>query len=280
MLALALAAGSVAGCVSHAGNIDLAVDPSDPCGPQRAALSQSRTYFSDQIVAGAARGALGGALGGALIGGAAGGGRGALIGLVAGAAAGGLAGGTAAYYNTMSERYHDTATLARGINADLQKESQEMDHVNASFARLRECRFGVAQQVKYQVRSGQIPREAAMATLSFERQMFAQEIQVARTYGVNMQKRDDEFREVANRLQKQDPTYTPPPPEAPPPDNTAVRHRRPPPPKPLTPTQQVVTNATESIPEKRTAYVASVDDAEKRSQVAFNIDQAGTGGAS
>jgi uncharacterized protein YcfJ len=274
LLALVLAAGSLAGCASHAGNIDLAVDPSDPCGPQRAALSESRTFFSDQIAVGAAKGALAGGLVGALAGGAAGGGRGALIGLVAGAAAGGIAGGTAAYYNTMSERYHDQATLARGINQDLARESQEMDHVNASFARLRECRFGVAQQVKYQVRSGQIPREAAISTLGYQRQMFDQEIQVARAYGVSMQKRDDEFRTAAVNLQKQDPNYTPPPP---PPPNRVARHR---PPPPLTPTQQVVTNATESIPEKRTAYVASVDDAARRSQVAFNVDQPGTGGAS
>ncbi len=271
LLALLFAAGGVAGCASHAGNIELAVDPSDPCGPQRAALSESRTYFQDQIIAGAIQGGATGAIGGALIGGLTGGGSGALRGALAGGAAGAIVGGTSAYYHTMEERYHDSAELARGINADLARESEQMDHVNASFARLRECRFAIAQQVKYAVRSGQIPRESAVATLSYQRQMFVQEIQVARAYGVSMQKRDDEFRSAAITLQKQDPNYAPPPPP-----NTVARRR----PRPLTPTQQVVTNATESIPEKRTAFVASVDNAEKRSQVAFNIDQPGTGGTS
>lgn len=269
LVAIGFATSLLSGCAGQ-GAAQLPVDPSDPCGQDRAALAQSRTYFTDQIVTGAVTGGAIGAIGGALIGAATGGGRGAAIGALAGGATGALVGGSAAYYNTMQERYQDTATLARGINADLQRESAEMDHVNASFARLRECRFSVAQRIKYEVRTGRMSRDAAVSALAFQRGMFAQEIQVARSYGVNMAKRDEQFATAANQLQQQG-GYTPP--------STGGRSTRYHHPAP-TLTQQVVTNATESIPEKRTAFVDSVDQAEQRSKVAFNLDAAGTGGAS
>jgi hypothetical protein len=280
LLALGFSAGDLGGCASHSGNIALAIDPSDPCGQLRNDLSQSRTYFTDQIVTGAVTGGALGAIGGALIGGATGGGRGALAGALVGGAAGAIAGGASAYYSTMADRYHDQATLARSINSDLDRESAQMDHVNATFARLRECRFGVAQQVKYQVRTGQVPRSAAISTLDFQRTMFTQEIEVARAYGVNMQKRDDEFRVAAEKLNgpsgssygSSGGTYTTGAYTTAGGPGNGPRRR----PSPASsPTQQVVTNATETIPEKRRSFVASVDDASKRSQVAFNIDAAG-----
>jgi hypothetical protein len=259
LMVFSLAASPLAGCAPGQGNIALGVDASDPCGQQRADFSQSKTYFTDQIVAGATTGGVLGAVGGALIGGASGGSRGALIGALAGGAAGAVAGGASAYYSTMADRYADQATLARSINNDLDREAAQMDHVNAAFARLRECRFTVAQQTKAAVRMGQMPRAAAVATLDYQRQLFAQEIEVARAYGVNMQKRDDEFRVAAEQVQKSDPAYAPPRPRAP----------------ALTPAQQVVASATETIPEKRRSFSASVDDAARRSQTAFNIDAAG-----
>jgi hypothetical protein len=274
-IALGFATGQLAGCTNvGGGNVELAVDPGDPCGQYRAQFAQSKTFFTDQIVSGAVTGGAVGALGGALIGGLTGGGRGALIGALAGGAAGAIAGGTSAYYQNMQQHAHDQSELARGINSDLDREITELDHVNATFASLRECRFNVAQQVKYQVRTGQISRPAAVTTLDFERRMFDQEIAVARQYGATMQKRDDQFQVAADNLAKNDPNYVPPP-------NTAVvtttrtthvttTHRTAQ--APLTPSQQAVASATQTIPEKRSSFTQSVDDAATKSQVAFNLD--------
>ncbi|HKM63831.1 MAG TPA: hypothetical protein VJY39_15205, partial [Acidisphaera sp.] len=40
----------------------------------------------------------------------------------------------------------------------------------------------------------------------------------------------------------------------------------------LTPTQQAVASATQTIPEKRSSFAQSVDQAAQKSQVAFNLD--------
>src|SRR3954462_14435339 len=123
----------------------LAYDPTDPCASERAAFASSKTYFQDKVATGAATGAAVGAGLGALTGLAATGNlRGALIGGLAGGAAGGIAGGTSAYYNTLAERARDQNELAYAMNQDLAREGQEIDHTTATFARLRECRFGQA----------------------------------------------------------------------------------------------------------------------------------------
>jgi len=274
LIALGFATAQLGGCTNvGGGNVELAVDPGDPCGQYRAQFAQSKTFFTDQIVSGAVTGGAVGAVGGALIGGLTGGGRGALIGALAGGAAGALAGGTSAYYQNMQQHARDQSELARGINSDLDREITELDHVNATFAQLRECRFSAAQQIKYQVRTGQMSRPAAVAALDFERRMFDQEIAVARQYGATMQKRDDQFQVAADNLAKSDPNYVPPPSYATATTTRTTRtttHRTTS--ASLTPTQQAVASATQTIPEKRSSFAQSVDQAAQKSQVAFNLD--------
>jgi outer membrane lipoprotein SlyB len=284
LMAVTLAAGQLAGCANQGGNVQLVVDPADPCGQQRAALGEARTHFQDEIVAGAVQGGVMGAVGGALLGGLTGGGRGAIQGALLGGATGALVGGTSAYYKAKAEQYHDQITLARSMNADLQTESTEMDHVNASFARLRSCRFRVARDIKIQMRAGQVQRDAAIQTLEYQHRMFDQEIQVARSYGVNMEKRDNEYIAAANDLARNDPSYaassggTAAASTATATTTTSSTHHTTAKPAASSGTQQVLTNATETIPEKRKAFVSSVDDAAKSSQVAFNVDSPAQGG--
>lgn len=264
--ALGLAASTLTGCAAGAiggltplGDMvmsalrDLKVDPADSCGTQRAAFAEARSFFTKRIVEGAI---IGGLVGGAAIGAMTGGvGTGVLIGTGAGAALGGIYG----YYSTMSEKYKEQETLARAINADLTRESQQIDRTTATFARLRECRFAQANSIKARIHTGRIPREAGQTALKYQADRFGAEMRLARHYGVNMQKCGDEFRDAAENLQRKDPALT------------ATRRGR-------TQGHQVLARATETVPEKRSGFVAAVNNAEQRSKVAFSLD--GTASAS
>lgn len=113
---------------------ELKIDPNDSCALERTQFADARNFFTARIAEGAIIGGAAGAAGGALIGAMTGNaGAGALIGLGAGA----LAGGAYGYYSTMNERYKDQETMARAINADLAKETEQIDRTTATFARLR-----------------------------------------------------------------------------------------------------------------------------------------------
>ena len=273
LLALTLAGASLTGCAGGPGGginsgSQLAAAPGDPCGNDRVAFGRSQTYFSDRIATGAITGGAIGAGTGALIGGLAGGWRGAGIGALAGLATGAVAGGVSSYYSTMAERYQDQETLAQAINSDLQRESQEMDHVIATFARLRECRLNVARSVRQQVRAQAMPRQVAREQLIYQRDQFQQELALADTYRINMGKRDQEFQSAAQSL---DQRYQAAPggggyAQATPGRATSS-------PRVAAPqARQVVVAATETVPEKRGAFANSITAARAESQAAFNVD--------
>jgi len=231
---------------------DLKVDPADSCGTQRAAFAEAKSFFTERVVEGAVMGGLIGAAGGAAIGAMTGGvGTGALI----GAGAGTITGAMYGYWSTMNEQHKDRETLARAINADLSKEGQQIDRTTATFARLRECRFAQATTIKANLRAGRMDRAAAQTALKYQSDRFNEEMRLARHYGVNMQKRGDEFREAAENLQRQDPSLT----------TAAPRRNR-------SQGQQVMAAATETVPEKRSSFVSTINSAEQRSKVAFNLD--------
>ena len=237
---------------------ELKIDPNDSCALERTQFADARNFFTARIAEGAILGGAAGAAGGALIGAMTGGvGTGALIGLGAGA----LAGGAYGYYSTMNERYKDQETMARAINADLTKETQQIDRTTATLARLRECRFAKAGSIKAQSRSGRLSRPEAEVQLKYHAARFNEELALARGYGVNMQKRGDEFRDAAEHLQRNDPALA----------ATSGRAQR-----GGTPAQRVVASATETIPEKRSSFIAQVNNAEARGKVAFNLDGANT----
>lgn len=257
------AAGMLAGGLTPLGEQllsstrELKIDPNDSCGLERTQFADARNFFTARIAEGAILGGAAGAAGGALIGAMTGGvATGALIGLGAGA----LAGGAYGYYSTMSERYKDQETMARAINADLTKETQQIDRTTATFARLRECRFAKAASIKAQSRSGRLSRAEAEVQLKYHAARFNEELALARGYGVNMQKRGDEFRDAAERLQRNDPALA-----------ASGRAQR-----SGTPAQRVVASATETVPEKRSSFIAQVNNAEARGKVAFNLDGANT----
>jgi hypothetical protein len=253
MVAVSLLGGCAGGGISTPGQ--LAVAPGDPCGPERQAFGQSQTYFTDKIVTGAVTGGAVGAAGGALIGGLTGGLRGMAIGALIGAGAGATAGAVTSYYGTMAERYQDQDTLARAINADLTRESQETEHVTATFARVRECRLAHAVGIRQQVRARTMDRAVARDQLNWQRDRFTEELALADQYRVAMQRRDEEFQAAAQALDKSQAA----PSSAP---RTAA----------APPTRQVVVAATETVPEKRSAFAASIASARTQGQAAFNLD--------
>lgn len=267
VLALALMGGALTGCAGGPGGginsgSELSAVPGDPCGQQRYEFGRSQTYFSDKIATGAITGGAIGAGTGALIGGLAGGWRGAGIGAVAGLATGAIAGGVNSYYSTMAERYQDQATLAQAINSDLTREAQETERVTATFARLRECRLAQAQSIRQQVRARVMPRPAARDQLIFQRDRFLEELALADRYRVAMQKRDQEFQSAAQSLNQSDPSASAASSAA------AARPRV----ANAAPSRQVVVAATETVPEKRNAFAASIASARTQTQAAFNVD--------
>ena len=211
----------------------------------------------------------GGAIGagsGALIGGLSGGWQGAGTGALVGLAVGGVAGGLTSYYSTMSERYQDQTTLAEAINSDLAREVQETDRVTATFARLRECRLAQARNIRQQVRAGAMTRAIAREQLIFERDRFQEELALADRYQIAMQKRDQEFQSAAQSLNQ--------PPEAS--AGTTGSAGRPRTAAAAAPNRKVVVAATETVPEKRNAFAASVASAKTQTQAAFNVDDLAT----
>ncbi len=241
---------------------ELKIDPNDACALERKEFADAKNYFTAKIAESAIIGGVAGAAGGAIIGAMTGNaGAGALIGLGAGA----LAGGAYGYYSTMNERYKDQETMARAINADLVRETEQIDRTTATFARLRECRFGKAAVIKAQSRAKRLDRAEAEAQLKYHNERFTEELALARQYGVNMQKRGDEFRDAAENLQRNDPALA----------ASASRGRRA---AQGTPGQRVIASATETVPEKRNSFITQVNTAEARGKVAFNLD--GVGAAS
>jgi hypothetical protein len=236
----------------------LASDATDPCARERADFAGSKTYFQDKIATGAAIGAASGAGIGALTGLAATGNwRGALIGAGAGLVAGGVAGAGSAYYNTLAERARDQNELAYAMNADLTRESQEIDHTAATFGRLRQCRFYQAYMVKEQARAHVLDRPTALARIAYHRDKFNQELQTAHDFGLTMARRSQQFQEAANDLRTRPPAAT----------QGAVATRAAP-----ARVAQVDRAASVSVPEKRASYDQTVAAAEHNSKAAFDLD--------
>jgi len=236
----------------------LAADASDPCQAERAAFAGSKTYFKDEIVSGAVTGAAVGAGLGALAGLASGGNlKSALIGGAVGGTIGGVAGAGTAYYNTLSQRAQDQNELAYNMNNDLARESQEIDHTTATFARLRACRFGQAQFVKNQARSHQIDRPTALARIAYHCDKFDEEIRIAQEFGLTMARRGQQFQEAANDLRTRPPVSSQGVPVA-----RAAPSR----------VAQVDRAASVSVPEKRQSFDRTVASAQKTSKAAFDLD--------
>jgi hypothetical protein len=236
--------GSCSQIANMTGNSRLSVDPSDPCGSQRADFTRAKSYFTDEIVTDTLAGAAAGALGGAGLAWMTGKnvGSGALIGGGVGAVAGGATG----YTKVRAQQARDQADMAQRVNSDLRQEGQEIDHTTAAFARLRQCRYHQALLIKAQVHSNTLTRQAGLTQIAWERERFDEEIALAHEYGVAMAKRGTQFRDAADALR----SSPSPPPSA----------------------RLVSTAASVSIPEKRNEFDKAVASAESSKKAAFDLD--------
>jgi len=240
------------------GPSNLAVEPGDPCGAQRAAFADSQSYFTREIAVRALTGAVVGAGGGAAIGSLANGSNGALTGMIAGALTGAALGAMSGYFDQLQQQHLDQAQLAQTVNGDLQRESTQIDHTAATFASLRSCRFAEADAIKAQARRGYIPRAQAQSALAQERGWFDQEVEVAQKAGVNMQNRDQQFAYAADNLHA-----------APAPAPSHGSRARP---APTSAATAATVAATETIPQKRNSFETSVKTAQAQSASAFSLD--------
>lgn len=227
------------------GSANLTVDPNDPCGPQRRAFAQSNEFFTAEVLKTVGFATLAGAGAGAGIGALAGGGRGAGIGALVGAGVG-LAGSLAySYSQYLQEHTTNTSEFASKVDQDMTRESAQIDKTSYEFAQLRYCRFATGAAIKRQYYYHQISREQAMGELEQERMWFAQELAQAQQWGINMEKRDQQFEQATDLLQQKAPART---------SRPAVR------------------TATETLPDKRQSFQSAVGQAQAQSQVAFNLD--------
>lgn len=244
-LALAITTSGCTTMPGIGGSANLTVSPGDPCGPQRAAFAQSNEFFTPDVLKTVGFATLAGAGAGAGIGALAGGGNGAWQGALIGGALG-LGGSLLVSYSQyLQEHTTNTVQFADKVDQDMRRESAQIDKTLNNFAQLRACRFANAALIKRQYNYHQISREQAMGELEQERVWFAQELAQAQQWGVNMEKRDQQFQQATELLQQKAP----------------VRTSRP-----------AVVTATETLPDKRQSFQSSVGHAQSQSQVAFNLN--------
>ena len=145
----------------------------------------------------------------------------------------------------MQEHTTNTGEFASKVDQDMRRESTQIDKTSYDFAQLRTCRFANAALIKRQYNYRQISREQAMGELEQERAWFSQELAQAQQWGVNMEKRDQQFEQATNLLEQKAPART---------------------------SRPAVVTATETLPDKRQSFQSSVGQAQAQSQVAFNLD--------
>ncbi|MCK8782845.1 hypothetical protein M0638_00435 [Roseomonas sp. NAR14] len=175
----------VAGCTTQMQRIG-ADDGTDACRPQLVALDSTGNFFGEDIVKGAVTGAVVGGLIGGL---ASGNWRGAAI----GAAAGGVAGGVGGYLAARQRQAQDQAALNASIAGDLYREVGELEKTQIAFDQLMDCRFGQAQQIRADYRSGRIPRAQAEAAMAVVRGRAQRDLQLAQSINERIGTRGAEF---------------------------------------------------------------------------------------
>jgi hypothetical protein len=192
-IAVATSAALLAGCVTTRDS-RIGAEDGDVCRPQLVALDSTGDYFAEDIIRGAAIGAVGGAALGALVA-AASGGRGGNIatGAAIGAVAGGAAGAASGYFAARQQQAADQAALNRSIAGDLAAENAQLDRTQIAFNQLMDCRFGTAQRIRADLRSGRITRPQAEAAMTDLRARTQRDIQVAQNINGRITQRGAEF---------------------------------------------------------------------------------------
>jgi len=107
-----------------------------------------------------------------------------------------------AYWQKLSQAGMDQGTLSQTVNQDLRSEVAGVDHTAATFASLRTCRFAQARYMKSDARRSAANCAEAQGRLARQRAWFDQEVAMAETVGVSMQKRDSQSAYAAEQLQQ------------------------------------------------------------------------------
>jgi hypothetical protein len=145
------------GCVTMTGGSLKAYDDvTDPCNTLRQPLIATQTDMQKSVVTGVALGAI------------AGGGLAAILGgdsrqIVAGAGLGALSGGAAAYLTAKQKEARNREELIAAINNDAGADHQLLYAFKRNIGRLGSCRTRQIEQVRNQIKSGEISRSQGLA---------------------------------------------------------------------------------------------------------------------
>jgi uncharacterized membrane protein len=175
-----------------------AEDAGDPCATERAELRGAQNYYTQAIVEGAVVGGVVGALTGYLTGKS-------TKAAVAGAGIGAVAGGIGGYYLAKQKVASDATALSNSILKDVQAENAEIDRATVAFAKLRNCRFTAAQQVKAEFAAGRISRAQAISRLDELQARFNQDLAIADEVGTKMADKSREFVYASDQLVAENP---------------------------------------------------------------------------
>jgi len=192
-IVLAVAGSLVVGCATQ-----FSLDLGDPCAAERSELRGAQNYYTQAIVGGALLGAVTGGLAGWLAGKSE-------KSVAAGAALGAVVGGVGGYYLAKQKVAADAAALSDSILKDVQTDNTEIDKATLAFAKLRNCRFTAAQQVKSDFAAGRISRTQAISRLDELRERFTGDLAIADEVGTKMADRSREFDYASNQLVAENP---------------------------------------------------------------------------
>jgi len=153
-------------------------NPDDPCYQERKGLAAHQSYFTGDIIKGAAIGAIGGVVTGALAAAATGKdiGTGMAIGAVAGAVVGGIGG----YYNALQRQQGQTpnAFYSTLLN-DVQEENRRIQAINQSLDQLLACRKRQAAGIRVAYKHKRIDRSTGEQGLAELRLRIQEDLEVA-----------------------------------------------------------------------------------------------------
>jgi hypothetical protein len=166
---------------------------------QRTELRSAKNYYTEAVVKGTVLGAVAGGLAGAHFGGS------DAAAILTGAVAGAVVGGMGSYYLVKQKVAADARQLAASIHSDILADNAQIDRATVAFAKLRECRFEEARQVKADFIAGRIDREQALSRLNALKQRFGADVEIAEAIDVKIASRAKEFEYASAELIKQDP---------------------------------------------------------------------------
>ncbi|WP_189047255.1 hypothetical protein [Aliidongia dinghuensis] len=109
-------------------------------------------------------------------------------------------GGADAYYAALRRASTDPGQEARSLSTDIDEDTKTVEHVTASFATLKACRFDRAEEIRSGVAGGSVAAADMAPLLAGEQASFSSEIALAQDAAQHLAQHDDMLRQVAGRL--------------------------------------------------------------------------------